>query len=624
MVRNRNEAKELRNLRVIIAVLIICMGALFLRVAWIKAVHGSEYEIAAEQQQILQTDTTIPALRGTIQDINGQTLAKSERVYNVILDCKMIRDADTALYNSTIEKISEILEIPESSIEKFLTEEYAQTRYKRFDEGMRIPYSKQQQLQQAIEKGDITGIWFEESEERSYINGSLMAHVLGFNGSYGVEQEYDENLRGVDGRQMVVSNNAGSFVEEYAAAKDGDTITLTLDSTLQYYMEERLKAGVEHYEAISGCAIAMNPKTGAILGLAVVPTFDLNNALTSIGVTPAFTKEYGTPDSNEEYYQYIWKNYAISDAYEPGSTFKPIFASAALQEAVLGVTTTFYCGGKIDFWDTTIQCAYEENHGIETVQDIIQHSCNIGMTQISVLMGVDRWMEYQDAFGVGHRTGIDLPGETSAAPLVYNIDTMGPVELATTSFGQGFNVTPMQLITAFSAVINGGDLVTPHVVDHITDPYGNLVLSNTREISREVISKEVSDTMRSYLETVVARGTGQAAQVEGYSIGGKTGTAQKHGDDGTYKKDAYVCSFIGFTPVEDPEIVLLVILDEPNDGSSNSPSAVAAEMFADMLPYMNIYPESEQQDDTYSDEGTPEETTEESTEESSTETTDEE
>ncbi len=171
MIRNRNEEKELRNLRLIIALLIISMGALFLRVAWIKAVHGSEYEIAAEQQQILQTDTTIPALRGTIQDINGQTLAKSERVYNVILDCKMIREADTALFNSTVEKIAEILEVPESTIDKFLTEEYANTRYKRFDEGMRIPYSKQQQLQQAIEKGDVTGIWFEEDEQRSYING---------------------------------------------------------------------------------------------------------------------------------------------------------------------------------------------------------------------------------------------------------------------------------------------------------------------------------------------------------------------------------------------------------------------------------------------------------------------
>ncbi len=586
-----------QKIQAITGIMVILLVALFGRVAWIKAVHGDEYEQAAQQQQVMQTDTKIPALRGTIVDSKGEVLGLSERVYNVILDCKAIRGSGTALYNSTIQKMAEILEIDESVIEQYLTDEYANTRYQRFDEGMGISYSKQQMLQQAIENDDIAGIWFEEDEKRSYVNGSLMAHVLGFNGSYGIEQVYNEELTGIDGRQMVVANNAGSFVEEYTPAHDGDTITLTLDATLQYYLEKDLQEGVEKYNAISGCAIAMDPQTGAILGLANVPTFDLNNALSAIGVTPKFTQTYGTPESNEEYYQYIWKNYAVNDTYEPGSTFKPIFASAALQEAVLNENTTFYCGGTIEYYDARIQCAYQEVHNVEVLRDIIRNSCNIGMTQISSLLGTQGWIPYQRAFGIGQKTGVDLTGEVSASSLVYGED-MGPVELATTAFGQGFNVTPMQLITAFSAVINGGELLTPYVVDHITDSYGNIVMSGGKQVSRYPISKEVSDTMRSYLKDVVESGTGSKAQVEGYTIGGKTGTAQKIGNDGRYKEDSYVCSFIGFTPVDDPEVILLVILDEADNGTSNQPSEIAADIFADILPYLNIYPDQNQTGET--------------------------
>lgn len=592
MAGKRKQESNKKKVRVITTCLIAALCGLFLRVAWIKTVHGEDYETAAEQQQVQQTDTTIPALRGTIVDSKGNVLAKSERVYNMILDCKAIRSEDKALYNSTIQKVADILEIEESVIEQYLTDEYANVRYQRFDEGKKIPYSKQQMLQQAIEKGDIAGIWFEEDEERIYPNDSLMAHVLGFNGTYGVEQVYDENLKGVDGRQMVVANNAGSFVEEYTASRDGDTITLTLDSTIQGIMEKYLEAGVQQYNAISGCAIALDPRSGAVLGLCNVPTFNLNDARTAIGITPKFTKEIGTAESNEEYYQYIWKDYAVNDTYEPGSTFKPIFSTSALQEAVLTTDTTFYCGGAIEYWDARIQCAYGEVHNVETLEDIIRNSCNVGMTQISSLMGVDNWIRYQRAYGIGQRTGIDLPGEVSAASLVYGED-MGPVELATTAFGQGFNVTPIQLITAFSAVINGGEVLRPYVVDHITDAYGNVVLNNEKQVSQYPISREISDTMREYLKEVVESGTGSLAQVEGYTIGGKTGTAQIIGSDGKYKEDSYVCSFIGFAPADDPQVVLLVILKEADNGTSNQPSVIASDILTDMLPYMNIYPDQE-------------------------------
>ncbi len=595
MAGKRKQESNKKRVKIVFGILLAALCLLFFRVGWIKAVHGESYEKASEKQQVQQTDTTIPALRGSIVDIKGSVLARSDRVYNMILDCKTIlevKETDTAQYNSTIQKIADILEIEESVVEQYLTPDYAAVRYQRFPEGRGIPYAKQQMLQQAIDKGDIVGIWFEEDEERIYLNDSLMAHVLGFNGSYGVEQVYDDNLRGVDGRQMVVANNAGSFVEEYTPSKDGDTLTLTLDETIQYYLEKHLQAGVSKYNAISGCAIAMDPQTGAILGLANVPTFDLNNARTAIGVTPKFTEQIGTPEENEEYYQYIWKNYAVNDTYEPGSTFKPIFATSALQEAVLSTETTFYCGGAIEYYDATIQCAYGEVHNVEKLEDIIRNSCNVGMTQLSSLMGVPNWIKYQRAYGIGQRTGIDLPGEVSAASLVYT-EEMGPVELATTAFGQGFNVTPIQLITAFSAVINGGEVLTPYVVDHITDAYGNVVLNHEKQVSQYPISRDISDTMRGYLQEVVESGTGSLAQVEGYTIGGKTGTAQKIGKDGKYKEDAYVCSFIGFATAKDPQVVLLVILDEADHGTSNQPSEIASNIFTDILPYMNIYPDQE-------------------------------
>lgn len=588
MARNRYQVRKRNMLQGVMLVLLALLVVIYGRVLWIKIVHGEEYEAAAEQQQISQTDTVLPALRGTIYDAKGQVMAQSTRVYNVILDCKIIRAAESAQYESTVEKLAEVLEIDRSVIEAYLTEAYDAVRYQRFDEGKGISAANKQILENTKQAGDIVGVWFEEDEARSYVNGSLMAHVLGFNGTYGVEQVYDQYLKGTNGRQMIVANAAGSYVEEYVASQNGNNLTLTLDATIQYYMEQALQAGVDEYNAIRGCAIAMDPKTGAILGMANVPTFDPNDPMKVSGVTEKYTGKYGTEESNTEFFQEVWKNYAVNDTYEPGSTFKPIFASAGLEEAVLGTGTPFYCEGTIEYYDRTIQCAYQERHGAETLREIIMNSCNVGMLQISSMLGASAWIEYQDAFGVGSKTGIDLVGEVSAGSLVYD-ENMNPIELATTSFGQGFNMTPIQLITAFSSVINGGELLKPYVVQQVTDVSGNVLLENSKEILRYPISESVSTTMRSYLESVVEEGTGAHAKVEGYAIGGKTGTAQKDG----YEEDKYVCSFIGFTPVEDPQLVLLVILDEPDDGTSNSPSEVAASMLENLLPYMNIYPDQE-------------------------------
>lgn len=586
-----------RLLWVFLLLAVVLLG-MFGRVVWIKVVDGPKYTAAVDQQQTAQTDSVLPALRGTIYDTKGQVLAQSERVYNIVLDCKVIcdvRDSETSSvrvqYESTVNKLSDILGVDIAVIESYLTEEKREDRYELMKEGKGISVSQKQILQNAKDAGTVVGVWFEEDEKRSYINGSLMAHVLGFNGSYGVEQVYDEYLDGVNGRQMIVANATGSYMEEYTPSQNGDNLSLTLDSTIQYYMEKALSEGTQEYNAIQGCAIAMDPKTGAILGMCNVPTFDCNDAQVVYGATEKFTEVFGTADTNEEFYQIIWKNHAVNDTYEPGSTFKPVFAAAAMEEAVVNGGSSFYCEGTMKYYDATIQCAYEHAHGAELLEDVIVNSCNIGMTNISSMLGNELWYDYQGAFGVGEKTNIDLVGEVGASTLVYGKD-MNPIELATTAFGQGFNVTPIQLITAFSAVINGGELLQPYVVNKVTDSNGNVVLQNEKEVSRYPISETVSNTMRGYLKSVVEEGTGSLAQVEGYNIGGKTGTAQKI-EKGQYVEDAYVCSFIGFAPVEDPQIVLLVILDEPSDGTSNSPSTVAGKMLENILPYMNIYPDKE-------------------------------
>ncbi len=587
---NRKSVKKANKLGRLLLILFVfagIFGGLFLRVGYIKTVHGEEYSQKVKQHRVAQSDSVISAMRGSILDRNGNVLAESTRVYNVILDSKIIREAGEEKMNATVEALSTILEIEEEAVTQYLTEEYANSRYKRLPEGRKISAAVKEKLEKAISDGKAVGYWFEDEEQRSYPNNSLAAHVLGFNGNYGVEQVYNEYMVGTPGRQMVVSSEDGSYVEEYIAAQDGANLTLTLDETIQYYMEETLLETMLELNCLHASAVAMNPKTGEILGLVNYPSFNLNNSQEVIGITDKYTSYYPDPTA-EEYYQEIWKNFAVNDGYQPGSTYKPIFASMALEEASIGTGTSFVCNGSMSFYDRTIHCAYSKVHGVETIREIIKNSCNVGMTQISEKLGKTAYLKYQDAFGIGQYTGIDLIGE--AAGIIYTEDTMGPVELATTSYGQGFNVTPIQLITAFSAVINGGELLQPYVVKQVTDPSGNLILQNDKTVVRYPISKETSSKMKEYLKDVVEDGSGEAAAIAGYEIGGKTGTAQK----GVYEEKKYIASFIGFAPVDDPEIVLLVILDESDNTASKQAAECAGKMMKKILPYMNIYPNTEE------------------------------
>lgn len=590
---------------------IVMLIFVLIRVAYIKTVHGEEYQTLAEKQQVESTDVVIPALRGSISDRNGNMLAESARVYNVILDCQVLIEAKQSDQVSTIEQLMQTLGLQdENIIRQYMTDEYKEYRYLKLEEGEGISVAQMEEIQAAIDKDKVVGVWFEEAEDRQYVNDSLAAHVVGFNGSYGVEQYYDEYLSGVEGRKMVVASTGNSFVEEYIPAEDGKNLTLTIDTKVQYYMEEVLQQGLINKNAINGCAICMNPKTGEIYGMAVAPTFNLNNPEEIIGVSKKYKK---THDENSgEYISGVWTNYAITLAYDPGSTFKPIFASAAMNEAVIGEDDTLVCTGYYDLSDMSagdedisVRCAGGTVHGTQTVGDIIKNSCNIGMTKLSEKLTVKKWLQYQEAFGLAQLTGIDLVGEGGDSDTLIYMDpeeaiakdlpysAMYAYQKATTAYGQGFKVTPIQLITAFSSVINGGEYLKPYVVSQITDSNGDIIMSQSKTVLRHPISEDVSRLMREYMYGTVMAGTGQEAQVAGYAIGGKTGTAQKYDEEtGDVSEDRYVISFIGYTPVDDPEVVLLVILDEADGGSSHDTAELASQMFEKILPALGLYPDS--------------------------------
>ena len=586
------------------------LAFVLIRVAYIKAVHGEEYQTMAEKQQVESTDVVIPALRGSISDRNGNMLAESARVYNVILDCQVLIEAKQSDQVSTIEQLMQTLGLQdENIIRQYMTDEYKEYRYLKLEEGEGISVAQMEEIQAAIDKDKVVGVWFEEAEDRQYVNDSLAAHVVGFNGSYGVEQYYDEYLSGVEGRKMVVASTGNSFVEEYIAAEDGKNLTLTIDTKVQYYMEEVLQQGLINKNAINGCAICMNPKTGEIYGLAVAPTFNLNNPEEIIGISQKYKKTHD--EKAPDYVSSVWTNYAITLAYDPGSTFKPIFASAAMNEAVIGEDDTLVCTGYYDLSDMSandedigVRCAGGAVHGTQTLGEIIKNSCNVGMTKLSEKLTVRKWLQYQEAFGLGQLTGIDLVGEGGDSDTLIYMDpdeaiakdlpysAMYAYQKATTAFGQGFKVTPIQLITAFSSVINGGEYLEPYVVSQITDTNGDIIMSQSKTVLRHPISEDVSRLMREYMYATVMAGTGQEAQVAGYEIGGKTGTAQKYDEEGNVTEDRYVVSFIGYTPVADPEVVLLVILDEADGGSSHDTAELASQMFEKILPALGLYPDS--------------------------------
>ena len=596
--------------RMITVVLIITLSMFCVigyKLTDIMIVNGDFYKEKASEQQLYDTETT--ALRGDIYDCNMQLLATSATVWNVYVtpnDFKSAFDNDAdkiaAAKAKIAEGLSKILDLEKQDIEEDLDKKSSYVVIKR-----NIEKELADEVRKFISEnsfGDVIGL--DESSKRYYPNDSLASSVIGFvgddnQGLYGLELSYDTELTGTPGRVIASKNAQGAdmkFSYEYVEeAKKGKSLVLTIDNYIQEIAEKYLDEAVtENKVADRGTCIVMNVNTGAILAMAVSGDFNPNSPF-------ELSKEYknqlkGLKDKEynkkkKELQNKMWRNKAVSDAYEPGSVFKIITCAAALEEGYTSVKSSYSCSGHITVAGQTYNCHKLEGHGTQTLSEAMQNSCNPVFISLGQMLGVNTFSKYFRAFGLTEKTGIDLPGEAGSS--YHNEENMGLVELASTSFGQTFKITPIQLITAVSATVNGGHLVQPHVVSEMLDENKKTVSTTSTVKKRQVISSETSKTISELLFDVVEVGGGKNAYVAGYKIGGKTGTSQKVAENlSESTDDLYVASFLGVAPADDPEIAILFILDEPKGDSYYGGTICApsgGKILSEVLPYLGYEPQ---------------------------------
>lgn len=592
----RKKIKIMSKKRIVI-VLVLCCILFFLlvtRTAYLQLIKGDWLSTKAIEQQT--REVPIPAKRGTIYDKNMKELAVSITKYTVW--CKPVEVEDKEL---AIKKLSEILEKDEKEISELVNKKnMALVKIERWIEDEKAT---------KIREAKIPGIWVAEDNKRYYPYGNFAPYVLGHTsndsqGIAGVEMVYNNKLQGEDGKLIISTDASGREIpqgmEKYFEPKQGNGVILTIDEVIQHYTEKAVQKAYELNNAKRVTVVALDPKTGDVLSMASKPDYDPNTPRDAI--YPYFEEElakYSDNDKLKGYYQ-MWRNPAVSDTYEPGSTFKLVTSVAGLEENVIKDTDRFTCTGSVTIGGRRIKCWRHYNpHGEQTFAQGVQNSCNPVFIEVVNRLGVSKLYDYIEGFGFMEKTGLDLPGE--AKGILYNEKNVGPVELATISFGQSISVTPMQLIRAISAISNDGKLMQPRVVKGFTDDKGNVIEEIEPVMTRQVISEETSDEMMEIAESVVREGSGQAAYIPGYKIGGKTGTAQKV-IDGKYAQGKYICSFIGIAPTDDPQIVVLAIVDEPTGVmafGSTTAGPIVKEIMQDSLKYLGIeekYTEEEKEE----------------------------
>ena len=589
--------------------------------------------LVADQQT---KDSTVEANRGTIYDSNGVPLALSATVYNVQLSPKEIIQCQE-IYKEKVEQAEKNGKDPPDYPEptnEFIAENLAEILDLEVDDILarlakenslyemikwRVEPEESEAVEQFITENHISGIYLMPTSKRYYPKGSLAAQVIGWvnpnlgEGAYGVEALYEEELAGETGRVVTAKNGVGTemlyWFEDYYDATNGDDLTLTIDATIQSFCESILKKGVEQFDVQNGgFCIAMDPNTGEILAWANSPTYDLNDpwAVTDPVLSQYLESVKNDPSTSEEAYAEAlgntqlqqWRNKAINDTYEPGSTFKSIVLAAALEEGVVSESDHFYCSGSVmvEGWSDPIKCSYTPGHKDQDLATAVANSCNPAFVAIGQRLGAEKFYDYLEDFGFLEPTGIDMQGEYDTSSLIWPRDKFTNVNLATASFGQRFNVTPIQLITAASAVINGGHLMKPYVVSQVTDASGNVLQYTEPTEVRQVVSEQTSARCRAILEKVVDGGTGKNAAVEGYRIGGKTGSSETLVDGHT------IVSFLGFAPADDPQVVILLAYDAPKPASpganttaggwyisgGNMAALMASELLENILDYMGV------------------------------------
>lgn len=577
----------------IILAFVILVG----RITYINASNGSDYtKIVLDRQQY--DSRTIPFKRGDIVDRNGTKIATSERVYNVILDVQYML-SDKAYIEPTIAVLLECFGIEEAAVRQII-EEKPSSRYSILKKG--VDY----ETAQAFEKidadkenyPDVRGIWLEDDYIRKYPYNSLASDVIGFTvngnvGSCGIEASYNSILNGTDGKEYGYLDEDSTFERTVKEPTTGNTVVSTIDLQVQNIVEKHILAFNEAHknEARPGegskntAVLIMNPQNGEILAEASYPNFDLNQPRDLTRYYPAETVEAMSEEEKVEKYNELWNNFCVSEPYEPGSTFKPFTIAAGLETGILTGEENYSCGGMLHVGGHDIHCNNRSGHGGQTLKRALENSCNVALMQIGQSLGKEEFSRYQELFGFGESTGIDLPRESTG--ILYDSENMNSASLATNAFGQNFNVTMTQLGAAFCSLINGGEYYKPRVVRQIWDENGDLVENKNPVVLRRTVSKETSDILKDYMLGVVEEGTGSSAAVEGYDIGGKTGTAEKL----PRSANNYLLSFIGYAPQENPQVMVYVIVDEPNVAKQEVCAyaiQLAADIMREVFPYLGI------------------------------------
>ena len=593
-----------RRLLIVFLFVLVCFVCLIIRLVQINIADGDTYE--KNVLTLLNYDgQTIPYKRGDITDRNGTVLATSEKIYNLVLDPYVItQSTDEKASEYVAEVLEEYFSIDQATVKKTL-EEQPNSRYvvlrRKMTYDEKKPYddflSSEDENDQKIISAVSSGIWFEESYQRMYPFSTLACDLIGFTsgddiGLWGIESYYDKMLSGTDGRKYGYLNDDVDLQKVTEEPHNGKTIVSTVDINIQRIAEKYISEFMQETGAKNVAALVMNPNNGEVLGMANAPVFDLNKPrdLTIAGYTEDQIANMNDQDMSDALYQ-VWRNFCVNDTYEPGSTVKTMTVSYALDQALVDPDENFVCDGGQTYTDGTFVSCNSVHENL-TLTGSIVHSCNDVMMQLSDRIGAASFIQMQKLFGFGQLTGIDLPGEASCAATIYTADTMGPVELWTSSFGQGYNTTMVQVASAFSSIVNGGYYYKPHVVSEIASDSGNTIQVIDKTLMRTTVSNTTSEWMKNALYQTVESDSGQPAQVAGYRIGGKTGTAEKV-PRGT---KARLVSFIGAAPIDDPQLVVYVVVDEANaedQGQNSFASTIAGKIFSEALPYLQIFPTEE-------------------------------
>ena len=584
---NKFTSKMQKKLVILFVLVLLAFIGLSARLILINKEDGEKYKKQVLSQQ--QYDSrTIPYKRGDIVDAKGTPIAMSEKVYNLILDVKLVLEKDTYL-EPTIQALTKCFDVKDTDLRNYITAN---------------PTSQYYVLEKQLTYDNISGVWFEEEYRRVYPYKSLAADVIGFTGkdnigSYGLEEYYNDVLNGTNGREYGYLNDDSTLERTTKAAVDGNTIVTSIDVNIQSIVEENILAFNEEHrdEARDGAGsantgvIIMDPNTGAIKTMASYPTFDLNDPQNPNALKQEYTadaiKEMDD-DAKMEALNAIWKNFCISSTFEPGSTAKPFTLASGIEAGALTGNETYNCNGFMEVGDHKIHCHNRLGDGLLTSKQAIEKSCNVALMQMAFAIGTDTFMKYNEVFNFGLRTNIDLAGEARTDTVVFDKDKMVPTDLAISSFGQGYNVTMIQQATAFCSLINGGYYYEPHVINKITSQDGATVRNIEPRVLKQTISSTTSDLIRDFCNGVVTEGTGTTARPAGYTMGGKTGTAEKY-PRGTGK---YVVSFMGYVPADDPQVLIYVVIDEPNVESQDNAryaTLLTKAIMKDVLPYMNIF-----------------------------------